>query len=133
MQNTVSFKSKIGLCSPTVLVLQDSFDVKTNLPTYDSIATTGICCCSVLKSDPALISREYVIRKEFSMPSKGEELSLLRGASVYLPTNLHEKHISIHRISRMDNERMFQHLATPSWLEINIITILTKIKSRTNS
>lgn len=54
------------------------------------------------------------------------------GASIHLSTNLHEKHIAIHRISRMDNEGMFHHLATPSWLEINIITILTKIKRRTN-
>ena len=57
----------------------------------------------------------------------------LNGASVYLVANLHEKHISIHRISRMHNEGMFQHLATPSWLEINIITILTTIKSKANS
>ena len=54
------------------------------------------------------------------------------GASIHLSTNLHEKHIAIHRISRMDNEGMFHHLATPSWLEINIITILRKIKRRTN-
>ena len=43
---------------------------------------------------------------------------------------LHEEHIAIHRVPRMDNKGLLQHLSAASWLQIDVITILIKIKDR---